>query len=101
MTDQGPHHPTNIPDTPDKPEPRRATRNVPPLVWIILVLLVGAFAYALFQRGGTHTTPQGQETPQVDQATTVMPAAPATGDAPATPANVGDGDSSVPVTKAP
>jgi flagellar basal body-associated protein FliL len=95
MSDQRPS--STAPDT----QPRKGTRNIPPLVWIVLAILVGWFVVAMVQRGGTHTTPQGGQMPQAEQGTSVMPPAPATGDAPATAGNVGDGDSSQPTTPAP
>lgn len=40
------------------------TRKVPPLAWIIGILLVLLAAYAVSQYGGAHVTPSGGETPQ-------------------------------------
>lgn len=83
-----PTHPTTEPDSVDRPEPQRPTRNVPPLVWIIAAIFLGWAAIAIVQHAGSNTTPQGGETPRAEaQGPTVMPAAPATADAPATPQN--------------
>lgn len=88
MSDDGqrPTHPTTQPDNADMPEPRGGTKNVPALAWIIGALVVVAISWGAMQRGGTHVTPQGGETPMAKQEDAVMPAAPASGDAPATPA---------------
>jgi hypothetical protein len=40
------------------------TRKVPPLAWIIAALVALMVAFAVFQYGGSHTTPSGGETPQ-------------------------------------
>jgi hypothetical protein len=85
MSEQRPTHPTREPDSYDKSEPRKATRNIPPLVWIILALLVAWLVVAVAQRGGTHHTPQGGSMPQEKSGAVTMPAAPANGGAPATP----------------
>lgn len=84
-----PTHPTTEPDSIDRPEPTRPTRNVPPLVWVIVAIFVGWLAIALFQRAGTHETPQGGETPTAAPEAGVSPATPATPDAPGTPTTVG------------
>ncbi|WP_334163626.1 hypothetical protein [Phenylobacterium sp.] len=91
MSDQSPRHPTTERDSFDKPEPRKATRNIPPLVWIVLALLVGWLVVALMQRGGSDVTPQGGTTPSAAEGTSIMPPAPASGDAPATPGGVVNG----------
>lgn len=61
------------------------TRNIPPLVWIVLAALLGWLVVALVQQGGTDRTPQGVEAPRKAQDSAVMPAAPSRGAAPATP----------------
>ena len=66
--------------------PRKASRRIPPLVWIVLALLVGWLVVAVMQRQGADRTPQGGSTPAQAEGASTMPAAPATGDAPATPA---------------
>jgi hypothetical protein len=76
----------------DQSSPKRKG-GVPPLVWIILALLVAWFVVAMVQRGGTDRTPHGGATPEAAQGPSVMPPAPATGDAPATPGNVANGPS--------
>lgn len=76
------------PDSYDKPEPRRMSRNVPPLAWIILGLLLVVIVVAAVQRRGTHVTPQGGTMPQAGQGEAYMPPAPAAGAAPATPGAV-------------
>ncbi|WP_411288508.1 hypothetical protein [Phenylobacterium sp.] len=91
MTDQTPHNPTTDRDSADRPEPRRASRNIPPLVWVVVAILVAWLAVALIQRNGADRTPQGGATPSAAEDASVMPAAPATGDAPATPAGVING----------
>jgi hypothetical protein len=71
--------------------PKKATRRIPPLVWIVLALLVGWLVVALLQRGGIDNTPQGGSHPMQAEGTSVMPAAPAQGDAPATPSGAING----------
>lgn len=71
--------------------PRKATRNIPPLVWIVLAILVAWFVVAMMQRKGADHTPQGGSTPAQAEGTSVMPAAPANGSAPATPAGTVNG----------
>ena len=90
MSDERPTHPTTQPDSYERGEPRRATRNIPPLVWIVLGLLVVVVVVFWMQRGGTHVTPHGGTMPQAEQDAAYMPPAPATGDAPATPGSVID-----------
>ena len=68
---------------------RRPARKIPPLVWIILALLVAGVLVGVFQRGGTHVTPQGGTMPQAEPGTSYMPPAPAGPGAPATPGGVG------------
>jgi flagellar basal body-associated protein FliL len=90
MTDERPTQPTSQPDSYDRAEPRKATRNIPPLIWIILAILVGAVVVFWMQRGGTHVTPQGGTMSQAEQGESYMPPAAATGDAPATPGGTVD-----------
>ena len=71
--------------------PKKASRRIPPLVWIVLALLVGWLVVAMMQRQGSDRTPQGGSTPAAAEGTSVMPAAPAQGDAPATPAGTVNG----------
>jgi len=85
MTDERPTHPTNQPDSYERSEPRKATRNIPPLVWVIVAILVVCLAIFWMQRDDTHVTPQGGTMPQAEQGATYMPPAAATGDAPSTP----------------
>ena len=80
MTDQ--RRPTVAEDR----DARRGVRSIPPLVWIVIFLLVAWFAWAWVQRGGHDTTPQGGTAPSAAEGTSYMPAAPANGSAPATPA---------------
>jgi hypothetical protein len=74
--------------SPDNP---RKKGGVPPLVWIVLVLLVGWFAVMMMQRKGADESPQGGTHPVQAEGPSVMPAAPANGSAPATPAGVANG----------
>lgn len=90
MTDERPTHPTDKPDSYERGEPRKATRNIPPLVWVIAALLVLVVGIFMMQRGGTHVTPQGGTAPQAEQGESYMPPAAATGDAPATPGSTVD-----------
>lgn len=76
-------------DTAPKP---RDSRRIPPLVWIIVAILLGWLVIAFLQRGGTHVTPQGGTAPQATQGEAVIPSAPATGNAPATPGGVVGGE---------
>jgi hypothetical protein len=71
-----------------QPPAERPTRNIPPLAWIVLVLLVLAIGVSFVYRRGEHVTPSGGTMPQAPEKAAVMPAAPATGDAPATPGSV-------------
>jgi len=85
MSDERPTHPTTQPDSYERGEPRKATRNIPPLVWVVVAILVACVAIFWMQRDDTHVTPQGGTTPQAQQDPSYMPPAAATGDAPATP----------------
>lgn len=80
MTDERPTASENSPR-----EPPRTRRNIPPLVWIVLLILVGWLVIALLQRGGYDRTPQGGTAPRQAEGPAYMPPAPATGSAPATP----------------
>lgn len=71
-----------------RPNDGKRKGRIPPLVWIILALLVGWFVVAMAQRGGSDATPQGGAMPEQEQGPSVMPPAPASGDAPATPGSV-------------
>lgn len=75
----------------DQGSQQKSSRRIPPLVWIVLALLVGWLVVAMVQRGGTDRTPGGGSHPTAEQGTSVMPPAPATGSAPATPGNVAPG----------
>lgn len=77
--------------TPADDAARRQGRRIPPLVWIVIFLLVAWFAWAWVQRGGRDVTPQGGTTPRAAEGTSYMPAAPAQGAAPATPAGTANG----------
>lgn len=44
--------------------PKRSTRNIPILVWIILAAVIAWIAYTVIGREGTHVTPQGGTMPQ-------------------------------------
>ena len=70
----------------DRSQSRRGARPIPPLVWIVIFLLLAWFAWAWVQRGGHDTTPMGGTAPSQAEGTSYMPAAPANGGAPATPA---------------
>jgi hypothetical protein len=91
MSDERPSHPTSQPDTYERVENRKGTRNIPPLVWVVLALLVGWLVVAMMQRGGSDRTPQGGSTPSQAEGTSYMPPAAATGDAPATPGGTVNG----------
>ena len=75
----------------DRAAPRRETRRIPPLVWIVLFLALAALAWGFMQRGGHDTTPTGGTAPSQAEGTSYMPAAPANGSAPATPAGTVNG----------
>jgi len=68
-------------------EMRRPARRLPPLVWIVIFLLLAAFAWAWVQRGGEGVTPHGATVARQAEGTSVTPAAPA----PATPAQTVNG----------
>lgn len=74
-----------------QPEPRKATRNIPPLVWIILAVVAAWIVVTMVQRNGQQETPQGGTAPTQAEGPSVMPPAPAIGDAPATPGGVING----------
>lgn len=82
-----PTHPTTEPDSIDRPEPQRPTRNVPLLVWVIAAIVVLWAVIALVQYAGTHRTPQGGEMPMAAPEEVTMPATPPTPQAPGTPAH--------------
>jgi hypothetical protein len=91
--------PASRPDGADPGAPRRATR-IPPLVWIILALLIGWFVVAMMQRGGSDRTPQGGEVPRQAEGPAIMPPAPPSGSAPATPGGVVNGPDEPPASNA-
>ncbi|MFD3265908.1 hypothetical protein [Phenylobacterium ferrooxidans] len=64
-------------DHPGDPIPRGTSRNIPPLVWVILALLVAVTAWAAIGYDKTNVTPQGEPVPAVENAEGV-----ATGKAP-------------------
>jgi hypothetical protein len=82
---------TSEPTSPRDARPAGRTRNIPPLVWIVLALLVLWLVVALVQRGGSNRTPSGGTMPSQAEGPSYMPAAPANGSAPATPAGVING----------
>jgi hypothetical protein len=84
MTDQRPA-------ADDRAEMRRPARRIPPLVWIVIFLLLAAFAWAWVQRGGEDVTPRGGTMPRQAEGTSIMPAAPANGAVPAQPAETVNG----------
>lgn len=59
-------------------------KGVPPLVWIILLILVGWIAFTFLARGDESGPDDNGQMLQPRPDTTYMPAAPAQGDAPAT-----------------
>lgn len=76
-----PTDPDVDPAVPPKDAPPRGgtAKRVPPLAWIILVLLLVMLAVGVSQCGGSHVTPGGGETPMKnpDMASeAVMPATP-------------------------
>lgn len=73
------------------PDAKKAGRRIPPLVWIVVALLVAWFVVIAVQKRGHDVTPQGGTYPQAAEGTSVMPPAPARGDAPATPGGVVNG----------
>lgn len=87
MTDHNP--PPPIPPRDASPEGRN--RRIPPLVWIVLALLVAWLVIALIQRGGVDRSPHGGTAPREAESTGIMPATPAQGSAPATPAGTVNG----------
>lgn len=77
--------------TDTRTEHRREGRRIPPLVWIVIFLLVAWFAWAWVQRGGQDVTPHGGTAPRAAEGPALMPAAPASGGAPAQPAETVNG----------
>lgn len=57
------------------PEPRRPrdTKNISPLVWIVLILLVGLGVFAWTQYGGSMRTPTGGEAPIASDGQAALP----------------------------
>lgn len=53
------------------PGVRKETRNIPPLVWIVLVVLVVLAAVAYFGWGKTVVSPSGGQAPAVSSTTAV------------------------------
>ncbi|HEY9218100.1 MAG TPA: hypothetical protein VIO94_08625 [Phenylobacterium sp.] len=72
-------------DTPT--EARSAKKRIPPLVWVIAAIFVAWLAVSLMQRDHEVVSPQGGTHPASQQSDATMPAAPATTDAPGTPAS--------------
>jgi hypothetical protein len=67
------------------PENRTRKRGVPPLVWVVAAIFVAWAAVFFIQRDDEMVSPQGGTHPTSAQGDAVMPAAPATSAAPATP----------------
>lgn len=90
-----------------RPHPRDAspdtgrTRRIPPLVWVVVVLLVAWFALAMWQRQGTHRTPSGGTVTSAAEGPAYLPPAPANGTAPATPGGQVNGPNQPPPGGAP
>jgi hypothetical protein len=59
-------------------------KGVPPLVWIILLIVVGWIAFTFLARGDGGGPDDNGDMLQPKSDTTYMPAAPARGEAPAT-----------------
>ena len=55
-------------DHPGDPIPRGTSRNIPPLVWVILALLVAVIAWAATRYDKTNFTPRGESVPAVENA---------------------------------
>jgi hypothetical protein len=87
MADQNATRP--VPPRDASPEGRN--RRIPPLVWIVLLLLIGWFVVAMLQFGGTDRSPHGGTVPRAAESTGYMPATPPQGSAPATPAGAVNG----------
>lgn len=62
--------------TDPKAGPRRSTRNIPVLVWIILAAVIAWIAYAFIGREGTHVTPKGGTMPQQMESDAQAPRSP-------------------------
>lgn len=75
----------------DRVQMRRPARRIPPLVWIVIFLLLAAFAWAWVQRGGEDVTPHGGTMPRQAEGTAIMPAAPGHGAVPPQPAETVNG----------
>lgn len=69
-------------------EADRQRKRPAPLVWVILGLVVLMVVLIVLGTGGHDRTPQGGTMPAPPQEDAVMPPAPASGDAPATPGSV-------------
>jgi hypothetical protein len=79
----------------DKPW-KKDTRNVPPLVWVIVIALLAVIVVAFLYARGTMSTPEGGEMPVAGSDMNVQPpqpatAAPATAEPAAAPAPAGGG----------
>jgi hypothetical protein len=79
-------------------DPGGRKRGVPPLVWIVIVIVAAWLAYTFIARRGVEVTPQGGTMPAQGGRATTMPATPAgpagapgTPGGTATPANTPNG----------
>ncbi len=95
MSEQRSTHTTG-PDGYDGAPPRKRSRSIPPLVWIVLALLLAWLVIALMQRQGADRTPQGGSTPAQAEGASIMPATPPSGTTPGTPAGVINGPNQPP-----
>ena len=78
----------------DRAAQRKATRKIPPLVWVVVAGFVLWAIIAFVQRDRTDVTPQGGTMPMAKEETTVMPASPPSGTTPGTPTSTGQGPAS-------
>ena len=80
--------------------PRKGTRNISPLVWVVLAALAALVAFALFQGRGQMTTPSGGQMPTATPVEEpLMPLTDAPAQAPTADGEAGAGavDGAIPV----
>lgn len=80
--------------------PRKGTRNISPLVWVVLAILAALAAFAVFQGRGQMTTPTGGQMPTATPLEEpVMPRTDAPAQTPAAEGPTGTGavDGAIPV----
>ena len=65
---------------------KKDTKNVPPLVWVVVAALLAIVVAAILYARGSMSTPEGGETPVAGSDVNVEPPQPATAEPAAAPA---------------